>query len=285
MTTSSETPRETISKSLGGFFREPRKDVFPPTFLYGPTGAGKTYLSATATQVPARTPVALIAIERTDETLGNKPDIDLSQLYLIDPVAFALKSHISNMWDACAQAIRKVRDMKPFPFKTVVVDGLTTLQFHAEQRTQTETPFHRGDSVLLELTQQGDYRLVKERILPLIMDLAEVCDANKAALILTANERGLKVPYEGEAPTDSDGRPLPPPEKSAPALMPSLIDPLLGMFAIVGKMRVSGKDFVMETRRGQYRDAKDRTGTLVEQMKAPSIAMITEQLKKGGWEL
>ena len=280
---------ETALKQLEAFVRELDISFFPPTFHYGPTGSGKTYTAATATKVPELCPVVIITVERTDETLANKPGIDVAQLTVVDPYKYA-KAKSTNMWDACRVGIRKVRDLKPFPFKTVILDGLTLLQYHAEERAQDQTPFHgSGDgtgSVLLELTQQGDYRLVKDRIFPLVLDLVDLCATNKAALFITAQERFLTIQPEGDVTIGSQDGDVVRTLKTAPALMPSLIPIVLGQMAIVGKTRVAGTDkWVLETRQSQYREAKDRTGQMPQKLEMPTVAQMVAKLRGGGWTI
>jgi hypothetical protein len=269
---------------LGNFARIVEASNFPTLLLYGPTGSGKTYTAASFTKVPELCPVALIAIERTDDTLIGKSDIDLEQLVLFDPHEYKAKANLTNTWDACKQVINKVLTLRPFPFKTVILDGISTLQYFAEDRAVEETPFHSGTSVLLELTQQGDYRIVKNRILPLVMDLVELCALHGAALILTAQERPLTMPKEGEvslSATEGETKVI----RFAPALMPSLISPISGAVSVVGKMRISSEKSIVEFRRTQYREAKDRTGLLGASVEQPTAAKLVKLLRDGGWKI
>lgn len=282
----SETNLEKALTQLDAFTRPLDTSFFPPTFLYGPTGAGKTYLSATATKVPELCPVVIITIARTDETLAEKKEIDTGQLTIIDPHKYA-QDKGTNQWEASKIAIKKVRDLKPFPFKTVILDDLSLLQYYAEERAQEQTPFHHdGGSVLLELTQQGDYRLVKDRIFPLILDLVDLCAANKAAFFITAQERLLTVVPEGEVTIGGSQGEITKQSKTAPALMPSLIPIVLGQMGIVGKMRVSGADkWILETRQSQYREAKDRTGCLEQKLEMATVGKLVNKLREGGWKI
>ena len=290
MVETKESDLEKALVALNAFVRPLDTSFFPPTFLYGPTGAGKTHLAATATKVPSLCPVVIITVARTDETLAKKTEIDIEQLHIADPYKYA-KAKGSNMWDACKMTIKKVRDVRPFPFKCVILDDLSMLQYHAEERAQDQTPFHTNDdgsprgNVLLELTQQGDYRLVKDRIFPLVLDLVDLCTEHKAALFITAGERLLTMQPEGEVTiggSDGDVRTF----KTAPALMPSLIPVILGQMAVVGKMRASGADkWILETRQSQYREAKDRTGRLPQRLDMPTVAQLVDKLREGGWTI
>ena len=67
--------------------------------------------------------------------------------------------------------------------------------------------------------------------------------------------------------------------------MPALGGLLAGQCSVVAKMRVSGSDTMMETRRTPYREAKDRTGVLGNSMKSPTMQMIVDKLREGGWEI
>ena len=284
-TTAEKPGLEAALKVLSAFVRPLDTSFFPPMFIYGPTGSGKTHLAATATKVPELCPVVIITIARTDETLAKKKEIDLDNLPIVDPYKVA-KATGQNMWEASKSAIKKVRDLKDFPFKTVILDDISLLQYHAEERAQEITPFHDGQSVLLELTQQGDYRLVKDRIFPLILDLVDLCAVNKAALFITAQERFLTIQPEGEVVIGGQGGEVTKTLKTAPALMPSLIPIILGQMGIVGKMRVSGADkWVLETRQSQYREAKDRTGVLDQKLEMPTVTKLVTKLREGGWQI
>ena len=248
----------------------------PPTvLLYGPTGAGKTYLASSASMVEDLCPVCLIAMARTDATLVDKKDIDLDKITLLDPKAYMKQANLSNEWDASAQLIRSVRDLKPFRFKCVILDDLSVLQYYAEDRAKEITPFHKdGGSVLLELTQQGDYRLARSRIITAVLDLMDACIANGAMFIMTTKERLIQLPPEGDQDPDSLKV-----YKFSPALMPSLIEDMTGAADIVGKLRAISGSSVLETRRTPYRDAKDRYGLIGDSMKDPTMAKIMEKLR------
>lgn len=268
---------ESLQKLPG--FRVPDPTLFPTIILVGANGTGKTYLAASATKVSELCPVLLITVGKSDHTLSEKPDIDLSQLTVLDPIQHMRKVGLSNPWDAIHQVIRGVTRLKPFPFRTTILDGLTQMQFHAEKRAAEQTPFHEGESVLLELTQQGDYRLARERLLDELLQLEELCERNRVAWILTGQERLLRVATEGEVQVDERGQEVRT-YRSTIDLMPSLIQPVLGMAGIVGRMRYAGGRFIMETRRSQYLDAKDTTGYLGDRVENPTMAKIVERLRK-----
>jgi len=273
-----------VLRKLPGY-RELDLTRFPPIALIGYNGTGKTYLAASATKVPELCPVCLIAIAKTDATLIGKKDIDASQLVLLDPREHMAKAHISNMWDATKQTLRSMGKLKPFPFRTVILDGISQMQYWAEARAVEQTPFHPdGGSVLLELTQQGDYRLAKDRMMGELLSLLDVCDANKAAFILTGQERLLQIIPEGEIQADEKGNQLKT-YRATIALMPSLIQDVLGLMTVVGRMRVAGGKFIMETRRSQYLDAKDQTGYLEDRTEMPTMAGIYKKLTEGGLKL
>jgi DNA polymerase III delta prime subunit len=254
---------------------------YPVILLYGPTGTGKTYTLCTATKVPELSPVCLIAIDRTDATLVGKKDIDLGNLALIDFREHMKKVKVESEWEAIKQVCAGVRDLKPFPFGMVILDGMSLMQYHAEGRAREQTPFHQGGSVLLELTQQGDYRLARGRMLPVVLDLVETCIANGAAFAMTAQERILTVTPEGEQDPTDDSKTY----RFAPALMPSMIGDLTGTADIVGKMRTSGGKTILETRRTQYREAKDRYGVLAGSVTDPTMSEILSKLKSSGLNL
>ena len=262
-------------------FRLPDATQFPIIVLIGANGTGKTYLAASATKVSELCPVLLITVGKSDHTLSEKPDIDLAQLTVLDPLLHMRMSNLSNAWDAIHQVNRRVLSLRPFPFKTVIYDGLTQMQFHAEKRAAEQTPFHEGTSVLLELTQQGDYRLAKERILDELLQFEEVCEKSRALLIMIGQERLIRVISEGEAQVDEKGQEVKT-YRSTIDLMPSLIQPVLGMAGIVGRMRAAGGRFILETRRSQYLDAKDTTGYLGSRIENPTMAKLVGLLRKKG---
>ena len=272
MTTSvNGTTAEAIRKLSG--YRELDTTVFPWMGVYGDNGTGKTYLCASASMVPEMCPVVLISIGRPDYTLEHKSDIEPKEITLIDPRVYAREKHIGNLWDASKQVIRSVANMNPFPFKTVILDDLSLLQSFAEDQAAAVSPFHQGPSVLLELPQQGDYRLAKSRILDALIRLQDVCVENKATFMWTAQARMTHVVPEGEPVLDEKGAEVKM-YRATPGVMPSMIQEIQGLVTIVGKCRISSTTHVLETRRSQYRDAKDPTGTLQDQMRSPTAAKI-----------
>jgi len=85
--------------------------------FYGPPGAGKTYLAATAQDHPATSPVLVLDVEGGTATLRHRPDI---MVVRIKQIGDLVKVH--------SEILKAVESGDPDAPKTTVVDSLTELQ-------------------------------------------------------------------------------------------------------------------------------------------------------------
>jgi hypothetical protein len=108
----------TIPSIFGGIPCAPVSKLQPQlkALVYGMPGAGKTYLVAQASKVPAMSPVLYMTSDASEADTLKKAAPDAIHL----PI-----SKFEDFWKVYEEAAKGVRDASRIPFKTIIIDTIT----------------------------------------------------------------------------------------------------------------------------------------------------------------
>jgi hypothetical protein len=225
--------------------------------VYGPPGAGKTWLAGTAEDDSRTSPVLFVDIEGGAATIRNRQGIDIPS---------AIKS-IQEM-EALYNKLWKSIDKGKLYYKTVVVDSLSELT-DVDMRSIMKEAYQRNpDKVDKDVPSQREWGKARSHMRTIVRAFRDLpCNVIFTAQLATVQEEGqptLNQPgFAGKLRTE----------------LPGFMDVVGYLYADVQGEVITRKLQVQGTRRVV---AKDRTSTLGSVLENPTIPMMFDLIHSSG---
>lgn len=222
--------------------------------IYGPAGAGKTYLAGTAQDHPETSPVLFLDIEGGTTTLRKRKDIDVVR---IDNTA-----RLNEVYEMVAMDTEG-------SYRTVVLDSLTELHSVIMGNVMKQRLEKRPD-LAGEPPGMKEWGLAGDKLKTVVRAFRDL-PLNTIIIALDKTDK------------DENGK-----VSIAPALPGQLSMNIPGFLDIVGYMTANDEEDEivrrLQTQKTRKVIAKDRTGVLAPVIESPSIPLIFEQISDEGDE-
>ncbi len=216
--------------------------------VYGPAGAGKTYLAGTAQDHQDTAPVLFLDMEGGTTTLRHRKDIDV--------VRIETSARLNEVYEMVAMDTED-------HYKTIVLDSLTELHSVIMNDVMI-TRLEKRPDLAGEPPGMKEWGLAGDKLKKVVRAFRDLpCNTILIALDKTDKDENGKVSI-------------------APALPGQLSMNIPGFLDIVGYMTANDEEDQivrrLQTQKTRKVIAKDRTGVLPAVIESPSIPLIFEAL-------